>query len=131
MRALSRWHLWRHPGNLRGWLFTILHNYVNDVARAASRPDVVEIQDYFPAMAVPGNQTDHIRLREVATAIGALPDTQRQTLLLVTMEGFSYGETAEITGVPIGTVMSRLSRARDRVRETVAGENPARGRSAT
>ena len=132
VRALSRWHLRRHPGNLRGWLFTILHNiYVNDVARAASRPDVVEIQDYFPAMAVPGNQTDHIRLREVATAIGALPDTQRQTLLLVTMEGFSYGETAEITGVPIGTVMSRLSRARDRVRETVAGENPARRRSAT
>lgn len=132
LRALSRWHLWRHPGNLRGWLFTILHNiYVNDVARAASRPEVIEIQDYFSAMAVPPDQIDSIQLREVATAIQELPDTQRQTLLLVTMEGFSYGETAEITGVPIGTVMSRLSRARDKVRESVAGEDRTQGRSVT
>jgi RNA polymerase sigma-70 factor (ECF subfamily) len=132
LRAMSRWHLWRHPGNLRGWLFTILHNiYVNDVARAAARPDVVEIQDYFPAMAVPANQTHSIQLREVVRAIQGLPDTQRQTLLLVTLEGFSYDETAEITGVPIGTVMSRLSRARDKVRDEVSGEHRARERSST
>ena len=132
LRAMSRWHLWRHPGNLRGWLFTILHNiYVNDVARAAARPDVVEIQDYFPAMAVPASQTHSIQLREVVRAIQDLPDTQRQTLLLVTLEGFSYDETAEITGVQIGTVMSRLSRARDKVRKEVSGDPHARGRSAT
>ena len=132
VRALSRWHLWRHPGNLRGWLFTILHNiYVNDVARAVARPDVVEIQDYFPSMAVPANQVHSIQLREVVKAIQGLSDPQRQTLLLVTMEGFSYDETAEITGVPIGTVMSRLSCARDKVREEVAGETKSRGRSAT
>ena len=132
VRALSRWHLWKRPGNLRAWLFTILHNiYVNDVARAAARPDVVEIQDYFPAMAVPPNQNDRVRLREVVSAIQALPDNQRQTLLLVTMEGFSYEETAEITGAPIGTVMSRLSRARDKVRDTSGGERPARGRRVT
>lgn len=132
VRALSRWHLWRRPGNLRAWLFTILHNiYVNDVARAVARPDIVEIQDYFPAMAVPPDQTDRIRLREVVAAIHDLSQEQRQTLLLVTMEGFSYDETAEITGVPIGTVMSRLSRARDKVREAVAEEAPARGRRAT
>lgn len=129
-RAISRWHLWRRPKNLRGWLFTILHNiYVNDVARAVARPDVVEIQDYFPAMAVPPDQADRIRLREVTTAIQALPDPQRQTLLLVTMEGFSYDETAEITGVPIGTVMSRLSRARDKVRAASWGETHETGRS--
>lgn len=131
-RALARWHLWRHPGNLRGWLFTILHNiYVNDVARAAARPDVVEIQDYFPSMAVPPNQADRILLRQVTTAIHELPDTQRQTLLLVTMEGLSYDETAEITGVPIGTVMSRLSRARDKVRAASLGERRESGRRTT
>ena len=132
VRALSRWHLWRRPGNLGAWLFTILHNiYVNDVARAAARPDVVEIQDYFPAMALPPNQADRIQLREVVTAIQGLPDEQRQTLLLVTMEGFSYDETADITGVPIGTVMSRLSRARDKVRGSVAEDVPPRGRRVT
>jgi len=72
-----------------------------------------------------------IQLREVVKAIQGLSDPQRQTLLLVTMEGFSYDETAEITGVPIGTVMSRLSCARDKVREEVAGETKSRGRSAT
>ena len=82
-------------------------------------------------MAVPANQTDRIQLREVAAAIQELPDLQRQILLLVTMEGFSYGEIAEITGVPIGTVMSRLSRARDRVRDAVNGESTSRGWSAT
>jgi RNA polymerase sigma-70 factor (ECF subfamily) len=128
-RALSRWHLWRRPGNLRGWLFTIMHNiYVNDVARAVARPDVVEIQDYFPALAVPPEQADRMRLREVTRAIQALPDNQRQTLLLVSMEGFSYDETAEITGVPIGTVMSRLSRAREKVRTGVSGEDATSGR---
>ena len=82
-------------------------------------------------MAVPANQTHSIQLKEAVRAIQGLPDTQRQTLLLVTMEGFSYDETAEITGVPIGTVMSRLSRARDKVREEVSGEDRTRGRSAT
>jgi RNA polymerase sigma-70 factor (ECF subfamily) len=69
-----------------------------------------------------------MRLREVATAIPALPDNQRQTLLLVSMEGFSYDETAAITGVPIGTVMSRLSRAREKVRTAVSGEQHEPGR---
>lgn len=113
-------------------MFTILHNiYVNDVARAVARPDVVEIQDYFPAMAVPPEQADRIQLREVTAAIQELPDTQRQTLLLVTMEGFSYDETADITGVPVGTVMSRLSRAREKVRAASWGETRESGRRKT
>lgn len=118
LRAMSRWHLWRRPGNLRAWLFTILHNiYVNDVQKAAARPNVIELQEYLPGISVPPNQEDGLSLREVAKAVQRLPDEQRQVLLLVGLEGFSYEEAAQIAGIPIGTVMSRLSRARRRLRE--------------
>lgn len=132
VRAMSRWHLWRRPGNLRAWLFTILHNiYVNDVARAAARPNVIELQDYLPALAVPPDQTDRLNLREVAKALQRLPDDQRQIVLLVGLEGFSYEEAAGITGVPVGTVMSRLSRGRRRLRELTDESNMSSERSAT
>jgi RNA polymerase sigma-70 factor (ECF subfamily) len=120
VRAMSRWHLWR-PGNLRAWLFTILHNiYVNDVQKAAARPNVIELQEYLPGISVPPNQGDGLALREVAQAVQRLPEEQKQILLLVGLEGFSYEETAEIAGVPVGTVMSRLSRGRRKLREMLA-----------
>ena len=117
LRAMSRWHLWRRPGNLRAWLFTILHNiYVNDVQKSAARPNVIELQEYLPGISVPPNQGDGLALREVAQSVQRLPDDQKQILLLVGLEGFSYEEAAQIAGVPIGTVMSRLSRARRKLR---------------
>lgn len=127
VRALSRWHLWRRPGNLRAWLFTILHNiYVNDVEKLAARPNVIELQEYLPAIAVPPEQTAGLELREVSRALQQLPDEQRQILLLIGLEGFSYEEAAAITGVPIGTVMSRLSRARQKLREMLKeGDQPS------
>ncbi|MEK9660760.1 MAG: sigma-70 family RNA polymerase sigma factor [Alphaproteobacteria bacterium] len=120
VRAMSRWHLWRQPGNLRAWLFTIMHNiYVNDVARAAVRPAVVELTELTPGTGMPAGQGDRLALRDVANGLDRLSDDQRQTVLLVGLEGFSYEEAAEITGVPIGTVMSRLSRGRQRLRDYV------------
>ncbi len=117
VRAMSRWHLWRQPGNLRAWLFTILHNiYVNDVQKAAARPNVIELHEYLPGISVPPDQGDGLALREVVQAVQRLPEEQRQILLLVGLEGFSYEETAEIAGIPVGTVMSRLSRARRKLR---------------
>ncbi len=117
LRAMSRWHLWRRPGNLRAWLFTILHNiYVNDVQKAAARPNVIELQEYLPGVSVPPDQTDGLVLREVAHSLQRLPEEQKQILLLVGLEGFSYEEAAQIAGIPMGTVMSRLSRARRRLR---------------
>ena len=118
LRAMSRWHLWHRPGNLRAWLFTILHNiYVNDVQKAAARPNVIELQEYLPGTSVPPEQGDGLALREVAQSMQRLPEEQRQVLLLVGLEGFSYDEAAQITGVPVGTVMSRLSRARRKLRQ--------------
>jgi RNA polymerase sigma factor (sigma-70 family) len=118
LRALSRWHLWRHPGNLRAWLFTIMHNiYVNDVARAAARLATVELTELTPGIGTPAAQGDRLALRDVAIGLDRLSDDQRQILLLVGLEGFSYEEAAAITGVPLGTVMSRLSRGRQRLRD--------------
>ena len=125
VRAMSRWHLWRRPGNLRAWLFTILHNiYVNDVQKATARPNVIELQEYLPGISVLPDQGNGLALREVAQSLQRLPEEQRQVLLLVGLEGFSYQETAQIAGVPVGTVKSRLSRARRKLRDMLEnGEN--------
>ena len=125
VRAMSKWHLWRRPGNLRAWLFTILHNiYVNDVQKAATRPNVIELQEYLPGISVAPEQGDGLALREVAQSLQRLPDEQKQILLLVGLEGFSYEEAAHIAGIPVGTVMSRLSRARRKLREILEdGDN--------
>ena len=127
VRAMSRWQLWRQPGNLRAWLFTILHNiYVNDVQKAAARPNVIELQEYLPGISVPPEQGDGLVLREVAQSVQRLPDEQKQILLLVGLEGFSYEEAAQITGVLVGTVKSRLSRARRTLREMLEdGDEPS------
>ncbi len=132
LRAMSRWYLWRRPGNLRAWLFTILHNiYVNDVQKAAARPNVIELQEYLPGISVPPEQTDGLVLREVAQSVQRLPDEQRQVLLLVGLEGFSYAEAAQTTGVPVGTVMSRLSRARRKLRAMLEEGEDTSERKAT
>ena len=74
-------------------------------------------------LAEPARQSDRIALGELAAALDRLPDDQRQVLLLVALEGLSYRDTADIMGVPIGTVMSRLARGRERLRQTLAGES--------
>jgi len=130
-RALSRWHLWRGEGNLRAWLFTILHNvHVNNVRRDMSAGRPVQMPDGIEPRATPASQDDRLMLNELAAAMTRLPDEQRQTVLLVGLEGFSYREVARITGVPIGTVMSRLSRGRERLRELIAGPDESKIRKA-
>lgn len=74
-------------------------------------------------LAEPARQSDRIALGELAAALDRLPDEQRQVLLLVALEGVSYRDAADIMGVPIGTVMSRLARGRERLRQTLAGES--------
>lgn len=124
-RALGRGHLWQpRPGGqgLRGWLFTIMHNlHIDQARRRTSMPPEVPLEASGP-LAEPARQSDRIALGELAAALDRLPDDQRQVLLLVGLEGMSYREAADATGVPIGTVMSRLARGRDRLRQVMAGE---------
>lgn len=115
-RAIIKIDLWRDGDNPRRWLFTILHNIHVDRRRGLSRrPEVIELAD---AIADPvADAAEGVAKCEVSAALQKLPEEQREALLLVGLEGLSYAETADVLGVPIGTVMSRLSRGRDRLRK--------------
>lgn len=125
-RAWSKRHLWRQGSDLRAWMFTIMHNvYVNQVrARVADAAIPLE-REAFDVPA-PGSPVDLLEVADIDAALRRLPDEQREVLLLVALEQLSYSETASALGIPIGTVMSRLYRARERVRVMLRGA-PAAG----
>ena len=121
VRALRSEHLF-HGGEIRSWLFTILTNLNRNRLRSlARRPAWISLEDDHatgPAGPEAGG-------RDIERALALLVDDQRATLLLVVLEGLSYREVAEVQGVPIGTVMSRLSRARAQIKAYLDGERPA------
>jgi RNA polymerase sigma-70 factor, ECF subfamily len=118
VRAINAEHQWQPGTNLRAWLFTILHNvYVGDRRKLARRPSVVPIDSEEWRLEAPSNQVPTVQLGELDRAISTLPEHQRMTLLLVGLQGMAYEEVAQIMGVPLGTVRSRLSRARHSLQE--------------
>ncbi|HYH39161.1 MAG TPA: RNA polymerase sigma factor [Azospirillum sp.] len=124
-RALSRLHLWRPGSNLRAWLFTILRNlHINGIRR---RQAVVDIDGEGQAAigAASGAQIVRLELRDLRRALGMLPNEQREVVLLIGLEGISYGEAADILGISIGTVKSRLSRGRRALRLLMEGRTPS------
>ena len=120
-RALGKWRLWR-PGDLGAWLRTLMHNlFVNQLRDRPGMADLDEAAD----LPVRARQQDMLEVRDLDRALQRLPPEQREVLLLVGLEELSYAEVARITGTPLGTVMSRLSRARERLRQILAGEGGA------
>lgn len=118
-RAWTKFHLYRGGTDLRAWLFTVMHNvHVNRVR--AQRPTDA-LTDDLPEMAQRAAQGDSLMVRDMDRALARLPEEQREVLLLVALEDMSYEEAARALGIPIGTVMSRLSRARERLRTTMIG----------
>jgi RNA polymerase sigma-70 factor (ECF subfamily) len=116
-RAISRWHLRRRDGNVRAWLFAIMHNqFMSDRRREKRRGAEAPIDSLPNEPATMADQEARLAVRDVLDGLKALPDEQRSILLLVGVEAFSYQEAADILGIPIGTVMSRLSRGRERLR---------------
>jgi len=120
-RAWEKRRLWRAGTDLRAWLFTIMHNvFVNQLARARSDARTVSleaIENGAPAQTqADGGPIDRIALLEVARQLDRLPSDQREVLILAAVEELRYDEIAVALGIPIGTVMSRLSRARDKLR---------------
>lgn len=125
-RALSRLALWRRDGNLRAWLFTILRNvWIDELRWRKVRPDVNAMDESCDTMASAPNQMDRLAVRDLAVALALLAPEQRETVLLVGLEGMSYAEVAVVTGVPMGTVMSRLKRGRDRLAQLMHGGEAA------
>ena len=128
-RAVSRWYQ-RREGNTRAWLFTILHNLaVNQFRQSAVRGRHVTIdetnEDDFGQDAV---QEQKLMYRDVLNKLTKLPEDQRAVLLLVAVEDLSYSETANVLNIPIGTVMSRLSRGRERLQQEIEGPSDDAGR---
>jgi len=123
-RALSRFHLWRRGSDLRAWLFTIMHNvFVNQVRSRMRYPH--EPLDEPAADGMQYRDPDWSELRDIGAALAKLTVEQRTVVLLVGLEQFTYEEAARVLGVPIGTVMSRLSRARERLRALLGGHYKA------
>ena len=122
-RALARWHLWRAEGNLRGWLYTILYNrFLTDQHRSRRRGPHDELTADVELPGIDGGQNAALEHRDLLRAFSALPGEQRLVLLLIGIDDFSYDEAARVLGVPIGTAMSRLSRARERLRRDMYGD---------
>jgi RNA polymerase sigma-70 factor (ECF subfamily) len=121
-RAWRKLALWRPGSDLRAWLFTIMHNVHANQVRGR-RPPAQSIDD-ADVLAGPSNVAQVSDLIDLEHALVRLPEDQRAVLLLVGLEQFSYQEAAGVLGVPIGTVMSRLYRARERMKELLDGSGP-------
>jgi RNA polymerase sigma factor (sigma-70 family) len=118
MRALEKRELWRSGTRLDSWMMTMMRNIWIDEARARSRrSETFVAEEAGAAVGGGGGQEESVALGDIDRALGRLPDDQREAVLLVMVEGYSYREAAEIVGCPVGTLNSRLVRGRDALLE--------------
>ena len=118
-RAVRKFHLWR-PGDLRAWLFSIMHNvFVNQLKARKIAPEV-EIDEN--ALAAPIPTVTSVDVIDLQRALLNLAPEQREVVLLVALEDMTYADVSSALGIPIGTVMSRLSRGREKLRGLMNGE---------
>jgi RNA polymerase sigma-70 factor (ECF subfamily) len=124
-RALSHSASFRPQSNLRAWLLTILRHLYIDQLRGRREVAVDDDSAPWRTLEAPHGEVDGLVLRDLQRALYELPAGQREVLLLVCVEELSYLEASAVLGVPCGTVMSRLSRAREHLRIRL-GQEPAR-----
>lgn len=126
-RALSRIHLHQEGTNLRRWVVTILHNRFCYIARRNRRQGrAIPIHEWDSDVAVGARQSERMEVRDLQKALDRLPATDRKVIQLAALDGLSHEETAQALGVAIGTVKSRLFRARERFRQSIDLGNAAR-----
>jgi RNA polymerase sigma-70 factor (ECF subfamily) len=115
-RAWSARERWQRRGAVRAWMFGIMHNlFVDRLRRQRTRPED-SAGDALPEQPVRAMQADRLELRDLERALQRLPPEQREVLLLVAVEEMSYAEAALVLSIPVGTLMSRLARARAALR---------------
>jgi RNA polymerase sigma-70 factor (ECF subfamily) len=130
-RAWEKHSYWRPGSDLRAWLFTIMHNvFVNQLAAAKRDANNISLDaqsETGTTLQLAGEEdpTRRIELREVMKQVQRLPAEQREVLMLVAVEGMRYEEVAATLEIPVGTVMSRLSRARDKLKRVALQPLPA------
>src|SRR5262249_28127856 len=132
-RALGHTDQYRPGADPRAWLFAIMHNvHANHARRASARATHVSMDDETigdDALAMPDAQTRALEVRDLGAALAGMPAEQREVVLLVGLEDLSYAEVAQALDIPLGTVMSRLSRGRERLRMLMAGEAQPGGKA--
>jgi RNA polymerase sigma-70 factor (ECF subfamily) len=132
MRAVARTDTWQPGTNLRAWLFVILRNvFISELRHRAREPRSDMVADDHPSMSVKSGQDERMSLVDLQRAFDQLSAEHREILLLVAVEGMPYEEAAAILGVPVGTVRSRLSRARTALRLELEGPPAKRGEDAS
>jgi RNA polymerase sigma-70 factor (ECF subfamily) len=123
------WHklsTWRRNGDMRAWLFSIMHNLHVDRLRQPGLATEALSDELHSSLSGSGPApSDRLEIRDLQSALQMLPAEQREVLLLVALEELSYEEAAAVLNIPAGTVMSRLSRARERLRLLMLGQAPA------
>ena len=118
MRAMRNQHSFKPGTNMRGWMFTILHNlYIDLVRKRATARSLSMLHDTSGQQNAGPNQLHSVELGRLEAALSQLQEDQKSTLMLIALEGMSYQEVASITGVAVGTVKSRVWRAREALRE--------------
>jgi RNA polymerase sigma-70 factor, ECF subfamily len=118
-RAVRKFHLWK-PGDLRAWLFSIMHNVFVNQLKARKIAYEIEVDE---SIAAPMSSVTATDLMDLDRALAAISPDQREVVLLIALEDMTYAEVARALGIPIGTVMSRLSRGREKLRRLMEGES--------
>jgi RNA polymerase sigma-70 factor, ECF subfamily len=121
-RAWSKLHLWQRGSDMRAWMFSIMHNtFINHIRK--KQLITTSMDDEALDISVSATHESFLEMRDLASSIGKLPHEYREVVLLVGLEQMQYEEVAQVLGIPLGTVMSRLSRGRERLRTIMAGES--------
>lgn len=121
-RAWEKLHMWQRGSDMRAWMFSIMHNtFINQVRK--KHLDTIDMDEDALEVPARATQEDGLHARDLAAAIAQLPVEYREVVLLIGLEQLSYEEVAQVLAIPMGTVMSRLSRGREKLRGIMAGES--------
>jgi RNA polymerase sigma-70 factor, ECF subfamily len=130
VRALSHADQFQPGTNFKAWISTILRNSYFNEMRRRSRTSQVDIETVRNTPTVSGGQEERLQMRDFERAFRKLPPSQREALALVGASGFSYEEAASVSGCAIGTMKSRVSRARSQLQQMLDGTAPAAAETA-